>query len=81
MIAGLLSFATSKLGIAVLAGLTVLVVLAWVYLDGKAAGAASVTAAALAEAARRAAAAQKARGEVKHTPDAIDQDEFNRDRK
>lgn len=79
MIAGLLSFATSRLGIAVLSAAAVAIFLAWWFLEAKAAGAASVTAAALAEAARRAAAAQKARSEVDHGQDAVRNDPHNRD--
>ena len=81
MLTALLSFATSRLGIAVIAGLVVAVGLVWLYLDAKAAGAASVAAAAAAEAIRRAQAAQRARANVDPSREAIENDADNLDRR
>ena len=75
----LLSFATSRVGLCVLAGLAVAVALAWTYLEGREAGAASVAAAALAEAARRAQAAARARASVDTSREAVERDPHNRD--
>jgi len=51
--------------------------LVWFYYDAKAAGAATVIAAALAESARRATLANKARSEAHNAP--MDQDPYNDD--
>lgn len=79
MVSLVLGILTSKWGLIGLAALAVGIGLIWFYYDAKAAGAAGVLAAALAETARRSAAANKARTEVKHDPQSVDQDADNRD--
>lgn len=74
----MLGFFTSKAGLALVVALVVLVALAWVYLEGKQAGAATAAALATAEAARRAAAARRARANVDLSQEAEDNDPYNR---
>lgn len=76
----LLELLTSKWGLIGLAIVAVGIGLIWFYYDAKAAGAAGAIATGLAESARRAAAANRARTEVKHDADSINNDRFNRDR-
>lgn len=75
----MLAFLTSKWGLIFIAVAVAIVGFVWWTLHAEAAGAAAVTAAALAKAAERVAAAQKARANVDQSPDAISRDKFNRD--
>lgn len=85
MFAGLLMFAASPIGryvtIFLVAAIVIGGVLLYVYGKGEAAGAAAIVAAGLAEGARRAAAAQRARDAVKSRPEDIENDEDNLDRR
>lgn len=53
---------------------------AWIFLSGKRAGEAAAKIEAMGEALDRASKAAKARAEVKHTKEAIDDDPYNLDR-
>lgn len=75
----MLTFLSSKWGLIFVAVAVAIVGLVWWTLHAEAAGAAAVTAVALAKAAERVAAANKARQNVDQSPDAVKGDKFNRD--
>ncbi|HEX2888090.1 hypothetical protein [Vineibacter terrae] len=81
MLTWLIGTGTGRL---VLSGVAVAIMvvgaIAWIYGQGEAAGAAGVTAATLAETARRAQAAARARANLDQRPEATQHDPYNRDR-